>query len=309
MSPPGPADARSGLVCASARAGGKLILLGEHAVVHGQPALVTGISSGVQVTIRPDVTRDTGDALDDRARRALGEAARLLDIPPSTSFEVRVAGDLPVAMGLGSSAAFCVALLRALAAAAGRPLDQAELGRCAHRLEEIFHGTPSGVDSEAAARGGLLWFEAGPPPRARPVRAARPLDLLVLLTASRHETSQTVGSLRERAAAAPEVYRPVFAAIGELVRAARGCIERGEAARLGELMTMNHGLLRACGVSTGELDRAVDAALEAGALGAKLTGGGGGGAAIALAGDDVAGLASALRAKGLAVLEARGVGA
>ena len=190
-------------------------------------------------------------------------------------------------------------MLRALACGAGRDVPDDEIAAHAHEIEKLFHGTPSGVDSTAAAHGGLLWFEAGPPPRHERLRVAGGgLPLVVILSRTVHATSQTVGSLRERAAAAPEVYRPVFAAVGELVRAARHALELGDRKRLGALMTMNHGLLRACGVSTPELDAIVDAAVAAGACGAKLTGAGGGGAVIALPSRASEPLAAALAGAG-----------
>lgn len=279
---------------ASGHAGGKVILLGEHVVVHGQPAIVGGLDRGVRVDVDPAA----GAApVDERVAEVVRLAARLLRVDGQPR-AIRISGDLPVGMGLGSSAALAVAVLRALATAYGRDPGPDEIAAHAHEIEKLFHGTPSGVDSTAATWGGLLWFEAGPPARHERLRLSAPLPLVVLLSGSARSTSRTVGSLRERAAAAPEVYRPVFAAVGELVRAARHALEGGDRARLGELMTMNHGLLRACGVSTPELDALVDAALDAGARGAKLTGAGGGGAVIALPADDAESLARALAAAG-----------
>jgi len=282
---------------ATASAAGKVILLGEHVVVHGHPGLVAGIDRGVRVTIVPcapgtppvraDAALDAASAL---ARRLLGLGDR--------SFLVEIDGNLPIGMGLGSSAALAVALLRALAASGGMPLTDAEVAEHAHQIERLFHGTPSGVDSTAATYGGVLWFAAGPPVRHERLTLRAPLPLVVVLSRTPHATARTVGSLRERAAAAPEVYQPVFAAIAALVGAARRALEGDERARLGELMTMNHGLLRACGVSTAELDALVAAALDAGAAGAKLTGAGGGGAVIALPAAAPEPLLAALAAQG-----------
>jgi mevalonate kinase len=284
---------------ASAAAPGKVILLGEHAVVHGQPAIVASIERGVRVTVVPRPGGATGTSLaarDPRLADAIRLAARLSGV--EDGFDVEVEGDLPVAMGLGSSAALAVALLRALAASTGRALDDASAARNAHEIERLFHGTPSGVDGTAAAYGGVLWFEAGREPGHARITLAAPLPLLVVLSRTPHTTARTVGGLRERAARSPAVYRPVLAAIGELVAGARGALERGDRALLGELMTMNHGLLRACGVSTAELDAIVECALQEGALGAKLTGAGGGGAVVALPGDDGTALLAALRSRG-----------
>jgi mevalonate kinase len=285
---------------AQGAASGKVILLGEHVVVHGEPALVAGIDRGVAVTVEPAAgapAPDAGEANTGLAR-AVARASELLAVERA-SFTVQVDGDLPVAMGLGSSAALAVALLRALAASTDQELPDEAAARHAHEIERLFHGTPSGVDGTAATHGGVLWFEAGPPPRHERVVPARRLALLVLLSRTPHTTARTVGGLRERAAVAPDVHAPVFAAVGALVRSARAALERGDDARLGALMTMNHGLLRALGVSTPELDAIVDAALAAGALGAKLTGAGGGGAVIALPDGDPDALLARLADRGV----------
>lgn len=283
---------------ASATAAGKVILLGEHVVVHGHPAIVAGIDRGVRVTVVPHGSAGGApDAADARLGQAIGLATRLLGLGPC-QFEVVIEGDLPVGMGLGSSAALAVALLRALAASAARAPSDDELAAHAHEIERLFHGTPSGVDSTASTYGGVLWFEAGPPVRYERLLLPAPLPIVVALSKTPHATSQTVGSLRERAARAPEVYQPVFVAVAALVTAARAALFADDRAGLGALMTMNHGLLRACGVSTPELDGLVEAALAAGALGAKLTGAGGGGAVLALPDGPPGPLLATLRAAG-----------
>jgi mevalonate kinase len=280
---------------ATASAAGKLILLGEHVVVHGHPGLVAAIDRGVRVTFTPgsvDVAPPDGPV-----GAVLALAGRLLGIaePRGT---IEIAGDLPIGMGLGSSAALAVAVLRALVASAGLAIGDATVAAHAHEIERLFHGTPSGVDSTAATYGGVLWFVAGPPPRHESLTLRRALPLVVALSRTPHATAQTVSGLRERAAAAPEVYQPVFAAIAALVAAARDALLADDRNRLGALLSMNHELLRACGVSTAELDALVAAARDAGALGAKLTGAGGGGAVLALPAGDADELCGALAAQG-----------
>lgn len=293
-----------------ARAPGKLILLGEHAVVHGSPAIATSLDAGIDVEVALDVDGErlveaAPDLADPRLAPAVAAAASAVGIDSSARWRVRVGGDLPVAVGLGSSAALSVALVRAFAAAAGAVLEPSAEAEAAHRVECVFHGTPSGVDVAASLAGRPIWFEAGPPRRWEPVPVARGFDLVVHVAAGRHDTGRTVGGLRARAAGRPGLYRPLFGAIGDLVREARVAIARGDLAALGEAMTLDHGLLRSLGVSTPELDRAVDLALSAGALGAKLTGGGGGGAIVALAPGRGEELGAALAAPGRGFLVAR----
>lgn len=269
------------------QAGGKLILLGEHAVVHGQPAIATGLPCGVRVAIR---ARDDGlrtvegsEPRDLRLARAIRIAAERVGVAPSWGFDLSIRADLPDAVGLGSSASLSVALARALVSVAGGDGSAGVIAEVAHAVEGAFHGTPSGVDVTTVLDGGLGWYEVGPPRRWETIVPAVPLDLVVVVADRRHDTGRTVGSLRERSSARPGLYHPIFEAIGGLVREGRHAIESGDLARLGEAMTLDHGLLRTCGVSTPALDAAVEEALATGALGAKLTGGGGGGAIVALA--------------------------
>jgi hydroxymethylglutaryl-CoA reductase len=282
---------------ARGEANGKVILLGEHAVVHGQPAIVVGLELGVRIEVEPlDAGPRRGPGGDPRLEQMIDAAAARLGIPAAASFAVAIGGELPVAIGLGSSAALCVALVRALAAASELRISPAEVAAHAHALEGI--GTPSGVDSTAATYGGVLWFLAGPPPAHEPIRLRRDLGLVIALSGTRHETGRTVGGLRQRVAARPDVYRPVLKAIGALVVSARRALEEGDHELLGELMNMNHALLAACAVSTPQLEETVEMARCCGALGAKLTGGGGGGAVVALAPADPHDLAAALRDQG-----------
>src|SRR5262249_23950184 len=141
---------------ARGRAAGKVILLGEHAVVYGRPALAAGVGLGLSVELSAGdgpgrVESDPPVPPDDARPLALvREALGLLELPAS-DLVVRISSELPVAVGLGSSAALSVALLRALAEATGRTLAPAEELALARRLEAIFHGHPSGIDPAAAA--------------------------------------------------------------------------------------------------------------------------------------------------------------
>jgi mevalonate kinase len=268
----------------TATAPGKVILLGEHAVVFGEPAFAAALPVGVRATVTPTVSGGLvidapGVPVDDaRVQAAVQLMASRTGVEHA---HIRVESALPVGGGLGSSAAFSVALLRALAPS----LDDRTL--LAHSLasEALFHGTPSGVDSATCVRGGLIRFQRGERLDVTPVRAARPLSLVVGLTGKTRRTISAVQSLRARIDAEPNRWRPLVARLGGLAEGGVADVEAGELALLGARMNEAHALLSECGVSTPELDAIVVAAREAGALGAKLTGAGGGGAAVALVSD------------------------
>jgi mevalonate kinase len=271
------------------RAGGKVILLGEHAVVYGVPALAVGLERGVVartlggeahehalhvagwgVSVRPGDGTDLG-----RALTALLEASG-----PAVSSRPRVVHahvDLPPGGGVGCSAAIGVAVARALDSSASL---EAIMVR-ATAWERVFHGNPSGIDVAAAAMGGCLRFVRGV--GIEPVHGAKALHLAIGATGRASSTKVMVERVAELRAREPDATARTFASITSLVAAAASAIGRGDLGTLGEAMSANHEHLVALGVSTTELEELVAAARASGALGAKITGAGGGGCAVALA--------------------------
>lgn len=290
---------------ARGRAGGKVILLGEHAVVYGYPALAGGLPTGLEVELAPGagptVRSEAIDlAGDPRPLGALEEAAALTGID-AAGIEARVRTELPVGRGLGSSAALVVALLRACAAAAGRrlaPEEEVALGR---RLEARFHGTPSGIDPAAAALGGCLRFVRGDPPQIAPITPGAPLPLVLAFGEASRRTATAVAGVRERWQRDRSACEALFERIGEVVTRGVLALRRGDLPALGACFDENQTLLERLGVSTPEIERLVAVARAGGALGAKLTGGGGGGAVVAVAADAPA-LAAALERAGARTL-------
>jgi mevalonate kinase len=286
---------------ARGRAAGKIILLGEHAVVYGRPALAAGLARGLEVEVRAAegaarVESEHAELLaDGRPLRLVREAATALGLAPR-GFTAEIRSALPPGAGLGSSAALAIAVLRALAEAAGRRLaagDELALGR---RLEAIFHGHPSGIDPAAAALGTCFRFVRGEPPTITPLRTARPLPLVVALGRGARSTGTAVIGLRARWEADRARHERLFDEIAAVVDAGAHAAECGDLRALGRAFDENQALLAALGVSAPEVERVATAARVAGALGAKLTGGGAGGAVIALAADPD-GLAATLAEK------------
>jgi mevalonate kinase len=273
---------------AGGRAGGKVILLGEHVVVYGRPAVAAGLPIGLRAEVLaglgPLLEGDPGARDDVRPRELVRAAATLVGLDPG-DVVVRVQSELPPGRGFGSSAALAVAVLRALAAHAGRTLAHAEELELGRQLEAVFHGTPSGIDPAAAALGGCFHFVRGEPPTVTPVRLARPLPLVIAFDDSERSTGEVVAALRARREAAPERYDALFDAVAAVVEEGVAAASSGNLPELGRAFDRNQALLETLGVSSTDTDRAVRAARRAGALGAKLTGGGAGGAIIALAPD------------------------
>ena len=287
---------------ATGRAGGKVILLGEHAVVYGRPAVATGLPIGLEV----EATEGDGPAVlsddpaltaDPRPRDLVVQAAFLLGLDPSR-IVLRVRSELPPGRGLGSSAALAVAALRALAPTRLDRSTELDAGR---RLEAVFHGTPSGIDPAAAALGTCFRFVRGEPPAVTPLHLAEPLPLVVAFGDRSRSTGAAVGGLRARWEADRPRHETLFDAVAAVVERGAQAMVAGDLAALGRAFDDNQALLETLGVSSDEIAILVAAARRAGALGAKLTGGGAGGAVIALASDPEA-VAERLRAGGWTAL-------
>jgi mevalonate kinase len=170
--------------------------------------------------------------------------------------------------------------------------------------ENVFHGNASGVDTAASELGGCLSFRRGEVPQ--PLRLAGPIRLVIGLVQAGASTRRMVEQVAAQRAEAPARVTAVLEETGALVERAERALCAGELRELGTLMSRNHDLLGALGVSTPKLDRACQSAREHGALGAKLTGSGGGGCAVALltakAGNEVL---DAWRRDGIACWEQR----
>lgn len=303
------------------RACGKVILLGEHAVVYGVPALAVGIDRGARADARTiDMghskgsasARSTGlvstlrieggaqtstDAGDDlgRAFSAIVEAASSDGREPQ-AFEVVASTDLPPGAGLGCSAALGVAIGRALGEARGEAPDLERSVALAMAWERVFHGNPSGVDAAVAARGGAVRFVRGEAPE--PLRLRKPLTIAIGNTGHPSSTKamvEAVARLRDRR---PGVFEKSLDGIRSLVGNARLALEAGDLRALGQLMDLNQMLLAGMGLSNDEIERLCALGREAGALGCKLTGAGGGGCVVALCDGDADPLVSTWRAAG-----------
>jgi hydroxymethylglutaryl-CoA reductase len=267
----------SGVVCSAAP--GKVILLGEHAVVYGRTALAASIDRFVEVTIAAGASSHLMAARHAVPLPALERAAELTGLDPA-GIAAAAAADLPAGVGLGSSAALSVALIRALARFAGQPVSDAVVCARAFEIEKIFHGFPSGIDNTIATYGGLIAFRRGD--TVKPLATARSIPLVIALGRAPRETQKTVRGLRQRWENSPALYEPLFDEIDHLVNQALQAMTTGDLPMTGALMNANHRLLQRLEISTEELDEMVALARDSGALGAKLTGGGGGGAVICL---------------------------
>ena len=268
---------------------GKIILFGEHFVVYGAPAIAAGISNTARVEVREAqenriITKQ--HVVEGMSVAAIGNILAAMGI--NGRYEVSLDGDLPTEGGLGSSAAFCVGLVRALADEKGMHLEPEQVNRYAYEGEKAFHGNPSGIDNYIATHRGVLEFTRGKTPlESKFVRLEleRPLHFVVSLTGKIGSTPKMIESVRKFKEADEAEFSQLMDEYYKIAAEGAKFVEKGKLDEIGSLMNANQSLLSELGVSDERNDAIIKLAIEAGALGAKLTGGGGGGSCIALARD------------------------
>lgn len=138
---------------------GKVILTGEHSVVHGFPAILASLDLGVSAVVKPGLLNDQ-QKNDQYLQHILQIFAKLAAIK-EFKISLKVTSDLPAKSGLGSSAAFAAAIFRELASFYNYSLDSDQLYNLVLEAEAFVHGKSSGADPSIVVYGGLLAFKRG----------------------------------------------------------------------------------------------------------------------------------------------------
>jgi mevalonate kinase len=282
-----------------ASAPGSLMLMGEHAVLRGHPAIVCGISKRMKVELTPrfDSTVILHSALGEHEttleelapnesfRFVLGAIRKCRD-DLGQGFELDIRSEMSHQMGLGSSAAVTVATLAALAGAQGKTPDpQALLQFGTSIIRRAQGGVGSGADVAASTYGGCLRFFSEP---QDVVALQTEPKLTVLYCGYKTPTPEVIAVVEENRKNQPEVFDKLDELIGDVVRRAFEAAAQDEWETVGELMNVNQGLMDALGVGNSDLSELVYALREdPNVLGSKISGSG--------LGDCVVGLGKAMR--------------
>lgn len=276
------------------RAYGKVILLGEHAVVHGSSAIATSLEQGATAIASAWSDRASTDGASMPGLRVqdgsgwwhiepgsdLARAYEILCEYVGVKACVTVRVSVAAGAGLGSSACLGAAIARALFALDRVQPSDSDVIRAATQWEKVFHGNPSGIDVTVATLGKCIEFA-----RCRGYRLVsilKPIELCVVDSRQRSSTRQMVQQVTTMLAQRSDAGAGWVAQVSQCVGSGSDALARGDMQQLACAIANNRALLQQVGVETLTMGQLCDASLEAGALAAKITGAGGGGCVIAL---------------------------
>ena len=254
----------------------KIILIGEHAVVYGYPAISLPLLE-VEVTCKV-VPAESPWRLyeEDTLSMAVYASLEYLDIKESC-IRCEIDSAIPEKRGMGSSAAISIAAIRAVFDYYQAELPHDVLEILVNRAEMIAHMNPSGLDAKTCLSDQPIRFikNVGFTELEMDLSAY----LVIADTGVYGHTREAIQVVQSKGKDA----LPFLHALGELTQQAEDAIRQKDAEELGQILSQAHLHLKEIGVSSPEADSLVETALSHGALGAKMSGGGLGGCIIALA--------------------------
>lgn len=271
----------------------KIILMGEHSVVYGQPAIALPLPS-VQLSVTLSSRQDNQRIIKSRYYHGSLEnlpssmigIKKLIDTLSArfndheTGWDLKIESQLPAERGMGSSAASAIAIIRAFFDYYNEPLDRTLLLQLADVEEQITHRSPSGLDAATVSSDKPLFYVKGR--IGVPIEMNLDASLVIADTGKKGATKEAILAVKDELKNNSEKAEEHIKHLGELVNQTKGYLAQNDIVKLGDALNFAQTDLAALNVSDPALDHLIHVARDNGALGAKLTGGGRGGCMIAL---------------------------
>jgi mevalonate kinase len=281
----------------------KVILFGEHFVVYKNPAIVAAINKRIQVHAQVNdnsriniksghnslsVSTTSNEDLVKVQDNSLSFLYPILKCVnhvlsekdnPKVGIDLDIDSQVPYGEGLGSSAASCVATVAALYSLFS-DCDRYQIYETAKIMEQNIHRNSSGVDCYVSTFGGIVNYELDK--GFSNIKTKKNFTLLIGTTGVKHSTGEVVSQVEHFKEKNSTLFKDLSSKANLICKRAMNSMLEGNELELGNLLTENHKLLYALGVSHPMIEKLIERCLNNGAIGAKLTGAGRGGAIIAL---------------------------
>jgi mevalonate kinase len=284
---------------------GKLMLLGEHAVVYNNPCLVTAVDQRMRATVETldelEFQLEAEDVRVTNYKKPLSElgagdipkGAKFVEIalkninekyPLKSGVKITTKSEFSSQFGFGSSSASTVCTVKAISELLNLNLTNKEIFDLAFKTVLDIQGKGSGFDVATAVYGGTLYFVTGG--KVIESLKIKSLPLIVGYSGIKADTITLINKVKESFVGKENRLEEIYSGIAIFVDQAKLALINGDLAKVGKLMNKNQEYLRELGVSIEKLDDMIGAAIKTGAYGAKLSGAGGGDCMIALSPED-----------------------
>lgn len=280
------------MICFSAP--GNLMLMGEHAILHGQPAIALAVGNRLSVSLIPrgdetvTIESDLGhyqstlsELVEDSTFSFMIAAIRLSRSQFKLGFDLKVTSEFSDQVGLGSSAAVTASTVACLLSFCEDPVSKEQVfKRALEAVHKVQSGRGSGTDLAASIWGGLIGYEMKGA-KVRPLTGTPDIDLFYV--GYKMKTPEVIALVNHRAEADPTIYASIYQLMGKVTRAAEQAIQSADWNRVGQLMDQYSGLMDALGVCDANLaDLQFRMRQQSSVLGAKISGSGLGDSVISL---------------------------
>jgi len=279
-----------------ASAPGKIILFGEHFVVHGTKAILAAIDKRVTVTTTftenktIKVNSELGtleipissshEEVKNEFRPFVYLANKMIDSNQNVNgLEITIDSDIPIGVGLGSSSACCVAAAASISELF-KELSSEEILNLSIEAEKTIFPDTSGADCTICTYGGMIEY-----PSIEKIDSTFDLNLVIANSMIPHNTKNSVEKVNKFKENNEERFSQLCDLENILIDEAITTMKNNDATALGLKMSENQKYLEEIQISNDTL-RDMISSLNEISLGSKITGAGDGGCIIALVKDD-----------------------
>lgn len=265
----------------------KIILIGEHSVVYGYPAIAIPLKKiEIECTIEEAKSNFFYDETDTLSV-AIFTALKYLK-KENVKIKYKITSQIPQKRGMGSSAAVSIAAIRAIFNYFGENLEDELLEKLVNTAEIVAHKTPSGLDAKTCLSDKAIRFVKNK--GFSYIGLNLDAYLVIADTGIYGNTGEAIQNVKNLGDKAELSLKKLGRLTDEMTRILTGNsenkeekIRREKISKIGEIMTAANTELGKLNITIEKTELFVKMAIENGAAGAKISGGGLGGCVIALA--------------------------